>query len=211
MIVNLAPTLKAVSTTVKPEDLMLQWGGWVYFTPQWPDTYKWCKDRAFEVERSQVVHYASSYIIPGDDYKDIDLSNATAGLKLYPTDEGVLYEILMGLKRGEYLIHIYIPKDRYVHSLAEASMIPTPTDPTLKYLGAIQWSDSPHTCPLIKLYAIKDMPAFILRLYALEGVDFEKITIEWHINKTKLKEITKTDEIVKKALPIYWHEELRGF
>jgi len=211
MIVNLAPTLKAVSTYVKPEDLMLQRGGWVYFTASWPDTHKWCRDKTFEVDRSLVVNYASSYIIPGGDYKDIDLSNAAGGVKLYPTGEGVLYEILLGLKPGEYLVHVYVPKDRYIYSLAESSMTPNVEDPLLKYLGALRWTDSPHNCPLIKLYAVKDMPAFILRLYALEGVDFEKVTIEWHVNKCELKEIAKTDEVVKRALHVKWHEELRGF
>lgn len=213
MIVQLSPVLARVSTYTKPEDLLLRKGAWVRFSEQWPDTYKWAKGKVFEVEQEPIiVPYQASYILPGGDYRDVDLSNATAGLKLYPEMEGVLYEALVGFKPGEYLCHIYVPKDKYVYALGEATMWPDVTDPLRKYLGAKSWLDSPHTAPLLKLYFIKDMPAFIFRLLTLEGVDFEKVTVTFQINKCQLREIpTPTPEQVEKALLIRWYTELTGF
>ncbi|MEM1524813.1 MAG: hypothetical protein QW618_01595 [Nitrososphaerales archaeon] len=213
MIVQLSPVIHRVATFAKPEDLMLTKGSWVRFTEAWPDTYKWARGKVFVVEHEPIiVPYEASYILPGNDYKDIDLSNAAGGLKLYPESEGVLYEALVGFKPGKYLVHTYIPKDKYVYSLAEASMFPNVLDPLLKYLGAKTYEDSPHTSPLLKLYFIKDMPAFIFRMYVLEGVDFEKCTIKFQINKCQLREIpSPTAEQREKALLLRYYTELTGF
>lgn len=213
MIVQLSPVLARVATYTRPEDLLLTKGAWVRFSEAWPDTHRWAKGKVFEVEQEPlIVPYAASYILPGDDYKDIDLSNATEGLKLYPENEAVLYETLVGFKPGEYLCHIYIPKDKYVYALGEASMYPDVADAARKYLGAKTHLDSPHTAPLLKLYCIKDMPAFILRLYVLEDVDYEKVTVTFQVNKTQLREIVNpTPEQLVKALLVRHYTELTGF
>lgn len=213
MIVQLSPTLHRTTTEVRPQDLLLARGSWVQFTEAWPETHAWAKGKLFTVkEEPVIVPYAASRIFPGADYGDLDLSNATGGLKLYPEDEGILYEVAVGFKPGHYLCHIYVPKDRYVYSLAEAGMFPDVADPLRKYLGAKTPADSPHDAPLLKLYAIKDMPAFILRLYVLEGVDYEKATVSFQINKCQLEQIKEpTPEQKERALRIKYYTELTGF
>lgn len=212
VVIQLSPLLHRVATYVKPEDLLLTKGSWVYFTKQWSDTHKWAKGKLFEVENEPpIVPYAKSYVLPGADYKDIDLSNSDAGLKLYPEDEGVLYETALGFKTGDFLVHFYIPKDKYIYSLAYPGMYPLVTDADLKYLGAKTHLDSPHTAPLLKLFFVKDLPAFILRLYVLEGVDFEKVSLVFQINKLKLNEIpSPTEEQINRATKLHWYTELTG-
>ena len=123
MITQLSALLHRAATSVEPEKLLLtsKPPSWVHFSQAWPDTHKWARGKYFKVIRTQLVNYPASYILPGDDYADVDLSNAAAGIKLYPTSEGVLYEIALGMKPGDYLLHIFIPKDRYIHSLADPS------------------------------------------------------------------------------------------
>lgn len=213
MITQLAPAFARVSVEARPQDLLLQKGSWARFSGSWPDTHKWATGKVFAVAQEPIiVSYQASYTLPGGDYKDIDLSNATAGLKLYPEKEGVLYEIALGLKPGAYLVHIYIPKDRYVYSLGEATMFPNVADTLLKYLGAKTSADSPFSTPLLRLYAIKDMAAFILRLYVLEGVAFEKCTLGFWINKLQLQEMpSPTAEQKEKAILLRYYDELTGF
>lgn len=210
MISHLSPVLKRVATEVRPQDLLLTKGAWVRFSDKFPDPYKWAKGKLFEVEKEPlIVPYAASYTLPGSDYKDVDLSNSTAGIKLYPESEGVIYECLIGLKPGEYLVHIYITKDKYVYALGESTMYPQIGDASKKYLGAFKPEDTPAECPLLKLYFINAIPAFILRFYVLESVDFDKCTALLWLNKCRLQEVAApTKEQVDRAKLISWAEEL---
>lgn len=217
MLSHLSPLLARVSTEVKPSDLLLKKGAWVRFSDKFKDTTKWARGRLFEVEEEPMfVHYARSYTLPASDWKDLDLSNATNGLKLYPEDENVVYQIAVGFKPGEYITHVFIPKDKFLYRLGYTSMYPV-TDTsgtdyaTLKYLGAFNPDDSPFDSPLLFLYAIKDISSFYLRPFILEGVDYEKVTIGFGINKCKLKLIeTPTKEQLERGMFIPYYEELTG-
>ena len=182
----------------------------LYFTKAWPDAHKWCKgekekEKYFEIKESVLVSYDRGYILPGDDLvtagistKNLDLSNATNGLKLYPESEGVAYECLIGLKPGNYQIGLYIPGvNDYLLALGDTSSYPDLTDDERKYLAAITPDDTPATNPLLKLWFIKDMASFILKLYVLPGVDFEKAIICFRIAKHRLEEIPKPDVFSK--------------
>ena len=170
----------------------------------------------FTVTHQLLVPVPYSYVLPESDYRKLDLSNASAGLKLYPADEGVLYEILLGLKPGNYIIHVYVPSNRYIFALGDPSMTreveDSATPPTQRYIGAIRPSDSPALTPLWKLYAVKDMAAFQLWDYVLKGVDFEKTSIVFFVNKLRLAPLTApTVEQVERATTIRYYDELIGF
>ena len=211
MITQLQPLFKSVSTQVRPEDLFLTKGSWVRFSDKF--NQEWCSGKVFEVEEEPIiVPYQISYVLPGDDYKDVDLSNATNGVKLYPEKEYVLYQMAVGFKPGDYLVHIFIPGTKYVYELGDTDMYPDVTDASKKYLGAKTYKDSPADAPLLFLYAIKDMAAFTFRFYVLEGVDYEKCTAAFQINKCQLTEIEEpTEEQLEKALLIRYYDELTGF
>ncbi|MBA7682053.1 hypothetical protein ES703_90399 [subsurface metagenome] len=170
----------------------------LYFTEAF-SAHPWCKGKYWEIKETVLVSYDKGYILPGEDYKNLDLSNATDGLKLYPESEGVVYETLIGLKPGNYQIGLYIPGvNDYLLALGDTSMYPDITDDDLKYLAAITPEDSPYNNPLLKIWAIKDMAAWILRTYILEGCGvtagaFEKAILGFRIAKHRLEEISKPD------------------
>lgn len=190
---------------------LLQEGYLVYFTKAWPSTMNHVRGKLFRVEvANQVPYDAPKYIIPASDYKDIDLSNNTDGLKLYPTNNFTLYETLIGFRPGNFLSQWYIPADKYVHYLEYAGMSPDVTSATLVYLGARKPEDSPYDDPRIKLYFPMDVASLIIRLYVLPGVDYEKIMMSILINKCKLSEITSpTEDQLLKAKVIRYFDELR--
>lgn len=217
MIINSSPAMAGVDINVRPEDLQLKENSWVRFTPSWPDNHAWVKrSQVFTVTQQLLVPVPYSYVLPESDYRKLDLSNANGGLKLYPADELVLYEILLGLKPGNFIIHVYVPSNRYIMSLADPTMTPDVSDsatpPTQRYIGALNPSDSPAVTPLWKLYAVKDMAAFQLWDYVLKGVDFEKTTIVFFVNKLRLAPLTApTVEQQERATTIRYYEEMIGF
>ncbi len=213
MITQLTPLFAKVSTNVKPQDFFLQKGSWVRFTDHWPDTHKWARNKTFMVQHEPIiVPYENSYILPGSDYKDVDLSNSTNGLKLYPDNEGVLYQIAIGFKKGDYVNHIYVPSGKYIYSLGYATMYPDVSSAANLYLGAKTSTESSPEYPLLHIYAIKDMAAFILRHYVLGGVDFENCSVKFYINKCELQEMTNpTPDQKEKALLMRYYTELTGF
>jgi hypothetical protein len=167
---------------------------YLYFTEAWPDAHKWAKGKYWEIKETALVSYDKGYILPGDDHKNLDLSNATGALKLYPESEGIVYEILVGLKPGNYQIGLYIPGvNDYLLALGDTSAYPDLTDAERRYLAAITPEDTPYDNPLLKLWAIKDMASWILKLYILPGVDFSKAVIGFRIAKHRLEEIPKPD------------------
>lgn len=152
----------------------------LYFTDKWPGA-NWKNNKYFEIEKTAYRFYLDSEILPVDDYKELDLSNATSGLKLYPESEGQVHEILIGFKPGNYIVQIDSPNGSPIGRLPESSMIPSKTDASLKYLNAKSPEVSPAHDPLIKIWAVKDMPAVVLRPFILSGQDYEKATITFTI------------------------------
>jgi len=216
MITQLSPLFRRSSLQMRPEDLLLAKGSWVVFSDKWQGkSSDWAKGRAFEVsEEPLLVPFSASYILPGNDYRDLDLSNSTGGLKLYPEGTNILYQIAVGFKPGSYITHVFVPKDCYVYKLGDSSMYPLVTDPTNRYLGAFRPEHSPAESPLLFLYAIKDAPALYLRPWVLDDAEatWDKVTIEFFINKCRLREIAQpSEEQRRKALRIAWHEELSGY
>lgn len=222
MIGELSPLLHRVATQLRPEDLQLSRGSWVYFSDKWTDIWKWASGNLFEVcEEPIVVNFMESKVLPVYDWKDIDLSNSLSGLKLYPTMEGILYETFLGFKEGDYITQFYVPSNKYVYQLGESSMFPDVDDASKRWLGAKKPSDSPAETPTIRLHFIKDSPPFYLRPYVIAGT-FEQCTFVFSINKCKLKQIhapaiadtvaTKAFEEKKaRARRISYHTEMVGF
>lgn len=213
MISQLSPLFHRVNTFVDPRDLLLVRGSWVKFSDRWPDSpAKWARGNSFAVNETPVLtRYPATKTVVSDNYVDLTLDNSSNGLKLYPEDEFVLYQIAVGLKDGDYMVQTYVPADRYVYSLGESSMWPNVTSATLQYLGAKYPEDTPADSPLWFLYVIKDSPAFILRLLTSPGVDYEKETIEFTVNKCRLERVVLSLEQIDKALLLTYYTELTGF
>lgn len=166
----------------------------LYFTEAWPDVHKWARGKYFQIKETATLFYPLGYRLPGDDQKNLDLSNATAGLKLYPESDGVAYEILVGLKPGNYQIGVYIPGvNDYLLALGDSSMYPDLADAEKRHLATITPQDSPFDNPLLKLWAINDMTAWKLKVDMLPGVDFDTAILKFIVAKHRLAEIPKPD------------------
>ena len=188
---------------------LLQEGYYVRFTDQWPLTLPHVKGKFFQVEKTNQVPYDITRIIPGGNYTDIDLSNATGGENIYPENTKTLYETILGFKPGNYLVHFYIPAGEYVHRLEQAGMVPNVASATLRYLGARKPEDSPYDDKRIFMYSVKDLEPLILRLLVDNGVAWEKMILGIVVNKCYLKQITPTAEQLARAKKIDYYTELR--
>lgn len=223
MIGELSPLYHNVATLLKPEDLILTRGSWIYFSPLWPGNWKWASGKLFEVfEEPVIVNYPTQKLLPVNDYKDIDLSNATGGLKLYPENESVVYEIMLGIKKGDFITHFYTPStSNWIYRLGNSTMFPDVTDADKRYLGAKEPEDSPADAPTISIYTIKDGPPFYIRPYVTAGT-YESCRYVFHINKCKVREIQPPapndtvavrahEEKKARARRIAYYSELVGF
>ena len=177
----------------------------LYFGDDWLP-HKWIQNKYWRITQTVLVPYDVPRIIPGNDEINLNLSNATGALKMYPASESIVYEILVGLKPGAYQLGVYIPGPaNYLLALGDSSMIPDVADAERRYLGKFTPEDTPYENPLLKLWAIVDMAAWILKLYA-EGVDFEKVVVGFKIAKHRIEEIEKPD--VFTTVPYY--DSIRG-
>jgi len=206
-MLELKPMPEATVTPGVPK--LLQEGFFVRFTDQWPLTLPHVKGKTFQIEKTNQVPYDITRIIPGGNYTDIDLSNATGGENIYPENTKTLYETILGFKPGNYLVHFYIPSGEYVHRLEQAGMVPNVASATLRYLGARKPEDSPYDDKRIFMYSVKDLEPLILRLLVDNGVLWEKMVLGLVVNKCYLKEITPTPEQLARAKKIDYYTELR--
>ncbi len=199
-----------LATVSPPIPKTLQEGFYVRFTDVWPDTMKEVKGKTFQIEKTNQVPYDLSYIIPSNDYRDIDLSNSTGGENIYPENTRTLYEMLIGFKPGNYLVHFYIPAGEYLHRLEQSGMVPDVTNAARKYLGARKPEDSPYDDKRIFFYSVADLEPLILRTYVDLGIDFEKVVIGLLVNKCYLKQIpSPTPEQLRLAKKIQYYTEIR--
>lgn len=215
MISQLSPAFAKVSVQAKPEDLFLKKGSWVQFSKEWPAEQSWAKGRLFSVINDPlVVTFPMSYILPGQDYVDVNLANlptafTTTVLNLYPAKQGVLYQAGIGIKEGDFFIQVGIPAaQQYVYRLGQSFMYPNITDANLRYLGGKTYKDSPEDSPLLFFYFVNNQPYFYLRIYALEGKDFEKCSVVFYINKCDLGEMPPTPLAQERALLVPYYTEL---
>ncbi len=193
-----------------PVPKYLQEGYFVRFTDQWPDTLPNIKSGFFKIRKTAQVPYDLSYILPTNDYRDVDLSNSSGGENIYPEATRTLYEVVLGFKPGNYLSEFFIPAGEFVSRLEQAGMVPDVTHATRKYLGTIKPEDSPYDDKRLFLYFVKDLEPMIMRLYVDLGIDFEKCVVGLLINKCSIEKMTSpTSDQLARAKVIQYYTELR--
>jgi hypothetical protein len=179
-VIELRPT--DVFAGVQPKPKILLPDHWVKFSNQFPDSLNHVKGRVARISKQQQVPYKLSYTLKGGCYYDLDLSNET-GEKLYPYETNHLYELLIGFKPGNYMVQVYFPSGYPVYRLDYTTMTVDLNDSELKYLGAIDPEDSPDTNPILKFYLVYKLTPIIFRLIVLEGTDYEKMTLNFLVNR----------------------------
>jgi len=187
---------------------LLQEGYLVHFGGDWPSTFGHIREKTFRINAVNTFKHDLAYIIPEDDYRDVDFSNGSGDYQesIYPEKYETLQEVALGFKVGNYLVHWLIPADRYIHQYEFAGMYPDITDANKKYIGATNPEDSPYTDPRVKFYLIKDLAPLIMRLYVNDGIDYEKIVVGLWVNKCKLEEVPapSSDELLKAKVIRYY-------
>jgi len=196
-------------TVVVPPKL-LQEGYLVYFTAAWPSTLLHVRDKLFRVDAVNQVPFFLEFKVPTGDYKDVDISNASTGEKLYPTRGQTLFEVALGFKPGNFVATFFIPSGKSLSQLEYAGMYPDPSSATKVYIGGLKPSDSPYDDPRVRMYFPMDVAPLIIRLFVLPGVDFEKCVLGLTVNKCFLREIANpTPEQKLKAKVIRYFDEQR--
>lgn len=195
----------SVYENIYPQPTVLLPGQGVQFSDKFPDTLDHIKGKSFTISKSIQVRHELSWILPTLDYKDIDLSNGDSGEKLYPSYSDELYEMIIGLKPGNYMVEVYFPANQPVYRLSYSTMVPDASNAARKYLGAIKPEDSPPDNPVFKLYAVYKLDPFYLRLIVDDGVDYEKMSLQITINRCKL--VADPQPVTPKYIP--YIEELQ--
>jgi hypothetical protein len=169
--------------TTRPKIMLVD--HWVRFSDKFPDTLNHVKGRTARIAKQQQVPYELSYVLKGGCYYDLDPSNET-GEMLYPYAAQNLYEVLIGFKPGNYMCQIYFPAGFPVYRLDYPTAVVNLNDAKLKYLGAVKPEDSPAEDPTLKLYFVYKLTPIIFRLMILEGIDYEKVTLNLLINRCSM-------------------------
>jgi hypothetical protein len=186
---------------------------WVKFSDKFPDSLKFVKGKTMRVTKQQQVTYELSYILKEACYYDLNISNEDSGAKLYPNSDDIIYEMIIGLKPGNYYIIPYFPADQPIYKLDYADMTPLVNSSSLKYIGTVRPADSPYllddpdnpanawSLANLKLYLVNTLKPVILRIVADDGVAYEKCTLEFLINRCLMQEGTPAENITPKPIP----------
>lgn len=209
-MIEFRPTPEATVSPGVPK--LLQEKHYVNFSTEWKESGEcaFLAGKTYQIKKTAQVNYDLHYILPVNDFRDVDLSNAAGGENLYPENTKTLYETVIGFKEGNYLIDIFIPAGVDMYRLEQANMIPNLGNVTLRYLGAVKPSDSPYSDKRLFTYFVKDLEPMIFRTYVDSGIDFEKCVYGLIVNKCYLEPITapNSDQLrLAKYIPYY--NELR--
>ena len=180
---------------------------WVKFSDNFPSSLSHVKGKTMRVVKQVQVRFTRSWIIKENCYLDVNLSNEDAGEKLYPDNTDNLYEMLIGLKPGNYYVIPYFPADQPIYRLDYSDMSPLVSDAKLRYLGSVLPSDSPPGNETFKLYLVYELKPILLRIVADGGVAYEKATFEFMVNRCNMEEGKPAENITPK--PVEYVDSLK--
>ena len=204
-MLELRPVDVFVGVSPKVKILLPDW--WIKFSNGFPDSLNHVKNKTMHIVKNTQVTYELSWIVKEACYMDVNLSNEDTAEKLCPDDPNNLYEMILALRPGNYYIIPYFPAETPIYRLDYSTMTPLPSSSALKYLGIIRPEDSPIENPTFKLYLVYKLKPVILRVVADDGVDYEKITIDFLINRCLMEEKPLPANVVPKN--IFYLDELK--
>ena len=219
---NISPLTHNGQMLLKLEDVQAQKGSWFRFSPQFPsdNKTKWASGNTFEVSMDTIlVDYPVSRNIANQDWVNLDLSNdtnptlpgvphptvaQTGTLQMYPPTDYIIYEISVGMKRGDYFSQLYFNavSNPPLYQLGSNSVQGGIADPVYRYLGAQYPKDSPDKFPTLFIYTVKQAPKILVQMFMdggdteVAGVLYGKATIVFRVNKCKLQQITQQSESI---------------
>jgi hypothetical protein len=186
-------------------------GDLITFSDAWPAASKLgiSPGVIYRVKWHQEVPYDLHYIIAPNDWKDVDISDPTSYSPapntpeaLYPYGtKNTIYQILIGLKPFNGMLHLYMPENQWILGLEYTKMYASNdamSDPKRKYIGSIKWHDSPYYDPRLKIVTVYNMLPFYLR-FLIDLGDWEKVIAALIINHCQLEDVTNTLSAEQKA------------
>lgn len=208
-MIELRPPGVTLETKAQPRILLPD--HWVKFSDKFPDALKHVKGKTMRVTKQVQVTFPRSWIIKENCYVDVNLSNEDTGEKLYPEAVDNLYEMLIGLKPGNWYLIPYFPAEQPVYRLDQSDMRPLLSDGKLRYLGNVRPEDSPPENKSFRIYLVYQLTPVILRLVCDGGVDYEKCTLDLLINRCQLLERSDTNPMPDYVTPkrIEYLDELK--
>ena len=154
-------------------------------------------NKPYLVEYTSQVTFARSFIFPSGEKKTVPLSNNedyTNYLNLFPTMRETMYEILAGLKGGkDMLLFIQWPTETYPFELESPHLHVDLTDEIERMISPVTVERSPAREPKLRIHTLKNMTDMYFQLYN-NGGDYEKLVIEFLVNKCKIKLAEKMPE-----------------
>ncbi len=172
----------------------------LYFTTKWPNSGDggWVSGQYVQIQQTVVVPYKKGYTLPsgaGLDYAFVDLHNVTnSPTSMFPASDKVVFEILIGLKKGMYQVAPYVPGNtNYLLALGYTQMFPNIADPNLKFMGAFTYKDTPDDNPLFKIWVIDNQDPWLLQIAVDSAVDYDKAVIDFKVAKHRVTLIPKPD------------------
>ena len=191
-------------------------GDILMFSSAWPTNLGVIPGHTYRVKWHQDVPYDLKYILPQADYRDVNISDNTQNTPTDPAYENLypygtsntLYQILIGFKPGNYMVHLYMPFDQYILGLEFTNMVPNDanmTNPRLKYIGPIKPEDSPYYDPRLKLVTVYNMLPFYMRFLTDNGAsgDYEKCIAPLIINHCQLEDLTVAPKVGPEQIAAY--------
>lgn len=198
-MLEMRPTETYAGVTPRPKVLLQN--HWVKVSKAFPDGICHARGKTMRVDQTAQVTWQRSLIIKEGCYVDLNLSNDTGNELLYPNDSQNMYEVLIGLRPGNFYLLPYFPASQPIWRLDEPTMTPTMSNPALKYLGIVKPEDSPADNATLKLFLFYKLKPIILRVIADDGVDYEKCRLEFLVNRCRLVEDTPPANVTPKYIP----------
>lgn len=211
-MIELRPPGVTVESKGQPRILLP--GYYVKFSGKFPSDIG-VANKAYRITKQVQVTFPRSFIIKENCYVDVNLSNDDGGgERLYPYAPESLYEMLIGLKPGNWYLIPYFPANQPIYRLDYSTMLPTMADGKLRYLGIVRPADSPafdpeypDRAPTFKLYLPYRLKPMYLRVVCDGGVDHEKCTLQFTINRCQMEEAAPPAGVTPK--PIEYLDELK--
>lgn len=210
---NFAGLTRATQFEIALKPKLLEEGAILQFSDAWPPAqHLSVSGKTFKVQGVNAVPHILSYVLPGGDYRDVNLSSGTDLFQenIYPERTRSLFEVSLGLSKGDWLLQLLIPESRpHLVGLEYAAMRPNVDDSQLRFLGTLKPESSPREDPTIRLFFVKNLSGLILRLYVLDSVDWEKIILSILVNRVNMVPIMPSGAEERKAEKLSYYTELR--
>lgn len=160
-------------------------GTYILFEGRWTDEVA---DKMFKVTASQRFPVIYPLIIQGGKYYDFSLDDNG----LFPDKPNTLYEVGFGVK-GNCVLHIRLPSDRYFNVLEKSGFIPREDLSANQYIGGFTKYELTIEEPRrLRVFTLKNAVNIVFRILA-DSYEDEKIVLYATVNRLKIEKLSEDE------------------